>query len=99
MDFKLSDDKKTMIAYLKGDIDAINATSLEFELLNRLDPVYDLTFDMTKLEYISSAGLRVLLSTQKLMKSKNGKMTIKHVNDDIMDTFKVTGFIKLFTII
>lgn len=57
----------------------------------------ELIFDFEKLEYISSAGLRVLLSTQKIM-NKQGGMKILNVNDIIMEIFKVTGFADILTI-
>lgn len=97
MKFEKSSDGLTMTVRLSGEIDSINAPTLEEEILRKIDSVKDLIFDMNKLEYVSSAGLRVLLSTQKIMKSKNGSMVIKNVNTDVMDVFKVTGFIRLFT--
>ena len=98
MKFEKSPDGLSMTVKLSGEIDSINAPNLEEELLHKIDTIKNLTFDMTDLEYVSSAGLRVLLSTQKLMKNKNGNMIIKNVNDEVMDVFKVTGFIRLFTI-
>ena len=58
----------------------------------------ELTIDMQKLKYISSAGLRVLLSAQKVM-NKQGKMTIKNANEDIMEVFDVTGFVDILNIV
>lgn len=98
MHFEKSSDGLSMTVKLSGEIDSINAPNLEEELLHKIDTVKNLTFDMKNLEYLSSAGLRVLLATQKLMKSKEGNMIIKNVNDEVMDIFKVTGFIRLFTI-
>ncbi|MBQ6575499.1 MAG: STAS domain-containing protein, partial [Lachnospiraceae bacterium] len=57
----------------------------------------ELTLDIEKLEYISSAGLRVLLSAQKIM-SKQGEMKVIHVNETIMEIFEVTGFSEILTI-
>ena len=62
-----------------------------------LDGVKELTLDFEKLDYISSAGLRVLLSTQKVM-NKQGALKIIHVNDTIMEIFEVTGFTDILTI-
>ena len=59
--------------------------------------VESLILDFAALEYLSSAGLRVLLSTQKVM-NKQGKMVIKHVNETINEIFEVTGFIDILTI-
>ena len=76
---------------LEGRLDTTTAPQLEKELKEDVNGVSELTFDFAKLEYISSAGLRVLLSAQKLM-NKQGHMVIRNVNDDIMEIFEVTGF-------
>ena len=62
-----------------------------------MDGVTELDMDFEKLEYLSSAGLRVLLAAQKVM-NKQGKMVIRHVNDTIHEVFEVTGFIDILTI-
>ncbi len=82
---------------LEGRLDTVTAPDLENELKASLNDVTELTLDFEKLEYISSAGLRVLLSAQKQM-SKQGTMKIVHVNDTIMEIFEVTGFIDILTI-
>ena len=76
---------------LGGRLDTTTAPQLEKELKADVTGVSELTFDFAKLEYISSAGLRVLLSAQKIM-NKQGHMVIRNVNDDIMEIFEVTGF-------
>ena len=76
---------------LEGRLDTTTAPQLEKELKEDVNGVTELTFDFAKLEYISSAGLRVLLSSQKIM-NKQGHMVIRNVNDDIMEIFEVTGF-------
>lgn len=76
---------------LEGRLDTTTAPQLEKELKTDVTGVTELTFDFAKLEYISSAGLRVLLSAQKIM-NKQGHMSICNVNDDIMEIFEVTGF-------
>lgn len=82
---------------LEGRLDTTTAPELERELKGSLDGVSDLTLDFAGLEYISSAGLRVLLSTQKIM-NKQGKMRIRKVNETIMEIFEVTGFSDILTI-
>ena len=82
---------------LKGRLDTTTSPQLESELHSVLDGVTDLVFDFSSLEYISSAGLRVLLSTQKTM-NRQGSMTIRNVNSDVMDVFEVTGFIDILNI-
>ena len=82
---------------LTGRLDTMTAPQLEEEIRTSLDGVTDLTLDFEALEYISSAGLRVLLTTQKTM-NKQGKMALKNVNADIMDVFEITGFLDVLTI-
>ena len=76
---------------LEGRLDTTTAPQLEAVMKETLDQVTELTLDFEKLEYISSAGLRVLLSAQKIM-NKQGHMVIRNVNEDIMEIFEVTGF-------
>ena len=82
---------------LEGRLDTVTAPDLEKELKASLDGLTALTFDFAKLEYISSAGLRVLLSAQKVM-SKQGEMKLVNVNETIMEIFEVTGFSDILTI-
>ena len=82
---------------LAGRLDTVTAPELEKELKVCLEGVTMLSFDMAELEYISSAGLRVLLSAQKLM-SRQGEIKVFHVNETIMEFFEVTGFSDYLTI-
>ena len=82
---------------LTGRLDTTTSPELEKELKASLDGITALIIDMTGLEYISSAGLRVLLSAQKSM-NRQGEMRIKHVNETIMEIFEVTGFTDILTI-
>ena len=82
---------------LEGRLDTTTSPQLEGELHPDIDSATELTFDLEKLAYISSAGLRVLLSAQKIM-NKQGKMTIKNVCPEIMDIFDVTGFVDILNI-
>lgn len=82
---------------LAGRLDTTTAPRLEAALNESLDGVAELTLDFAALEYISSAGLRVLLATQKCM-NKQGKMTIRNVCADIMEVFEITGFSDILTI-
>ena len=82
---------------LTGRLDTTTAPELEKELKASLDGVSALTIDMAALEYISSAGLRVLLSAQKAM-NQQGEMKVVHVGDTIMEIFEVTGFSDILTI-
>lgn len=82
---------------LAGRLDTTTAPELENELKNSLDSVTKLVIDLKGLEYISSAGLRVLLSAQKIMNGKDG-MKVTHVCETIMEIFEVTGFSDILTI-
>ncbi len=82
---------------LEGRLDTTTAPQLESELKSFIDSVKVLVFDFEKLEYISSAGLRVLLSAQKTM-SKQGSMKLIHVSDEVNEIFEVTGFSDILTI-
>ncbi|HAV00393.1 MAG TPA: anti-sigma factor antagonist [Lachnospiraceae bacterium] len=77
---------------LSGRLDTTTAPELENELKSSLDGVTSLTFDFKELAYISSAGLRVLLSAQKIMNKAAGEMKIVGSNDEIKEIFEVTGF-------
>lgn len=82
---------------LEGRLDTTTAPELEKALKDSLDGIAGLVLDFGKLEYISSAGLRVLLAAQKTM-SKQGSMKVTHVNETIMEIFEVTGFADILTI-
>ncbi len=83
---------------LEGRLDTTTSPQLEAELKENVDNVDSLVIDMEKLDYLSSAGLRVILSAQKIM-SKKGGMVVKNVNETIMEVFEVTGFVDILTII
>lgn len=82
---------------LEGRLDTTTAPQLEAELRNSMNGITMLNMDFEKLEYLSSAGLRVLLAAQKTM-NKQGKMVIRHVNETIREVFEVTGFTGILTI-
>ncbi len=92
---KQNGDELTVV--LEGRLDTTTAPKLEAELKRSLDGIKALVFDIEKLEYISSAGLRVLLSAQKVM-NKQGEMKIIGANEAIMEIFEVTGFVDILNI-
>ena len=81
----------------EGRLDSSTAPTMESAVKEVLPDITDLTFDFEKLEYISSAGLRVLLSAQKAMNMK-GKLKVAGVNETIMEIFEITGFSDILTI-
>lgn len=82
---------------LEGRLDTITAPQLEAELSESIGGVEKLVLDFSALEYLSSAGLRVLLTAQKIM-NKQGEMIVRNVNETIMEIFEVTGFCDVLTI-
>jgi len=82
---------------VEGRLDTMTAPELEAELKKSLEGAESLVLDFSKLDYISSAGLRVLLSAHKVMMNKGG-MTIKGVNEIVQEVFDVTGFADILTI-
>lgn len=91
-------ENSVMTVALDGRLDTMTAPNLDAELRNALEGITELVFDFEKLAYISSAGLRVLLSAQKVM-NKQGSMVIKNVCSDIMEVFNVTGFCDILKIV
>jgi len=90
-------DGSKLTVELEGRLDTATAPQLENELKESIGGVSVLLMDFSKLEYISSAGLRVLLSAQKIM-NKQGSMKLTNVNDVINEIFEVTGFCDILTI-
>ncbi|WP_295157516.1 STAS domain-containing protein [uncultured Ruminococcus sp.] len=86
-----------LILAIEGRVDTTTALTLEKEIKDSIGGVAKLVFDFAKVEYISSAGLRVLLTAQKTM-NKQGEMLIKNCSADIIEIFEVTGFDNILTI-
>ena len=97
MDMQLTQNGSALTIALKGRLDTMTAPELETKLKDALDGIEELTFDLEALEYISSAGLRVLLSAQKTM-NRQGSMKVLHPNEIISEIFEVTGFTDILTI-
>ncbi len=93
----LKKDGATLTVGLEGRLDTTTAPQLESELRPAFDGVEELIMDLAKLDYVSSAGLRVLLSAQKIM-NKQGNMVIRNVKPEIRDIFEVTGFVDILNI-
>lgn len=97
LDIKNTLEGTEMTVKLIGRLDTITAPNLEGTLRQSIDAVENLIFDLNELEYVSSAGLRVLLSAQKIM-NKQGEMVIRGANSEIMEVFEVTGFVDILNI-
>ena len=87
-----------LIINVEGRIDTITAPDFENEINEELGKFNSLIINFSDLEYISSAGLRVLIATQKKLKPENIPMTIKNVNDTISEIFRMSGFDKILKI-
>ncbi len=90
-------DGTSMTLVLEGRLDTMTAPRLEADIKSSIDGIEKLFLDFASLEYISSAGLRILLSAQKIM-NKQGSMVIRNVNEDVMDIFDITGFSDILSI-
>ncbi|WP_407422040.1 STAS domain-containing protein [Methanobrevibacter sp.] len=97
MDIEKQKDGKKLYIKLTGRLDTKSAPKLKESLENSLDGVEELTFDLSELIYVSSAGLRIILSTQKTM-NKQGSMKLTNVQDIVMEVFESTGFVDILTI-
>ena len=82
---------------LNGRLDTMSAPQLEGEMRTAVDGITRLTFDLKGLEYVSSAGLRVLLSTQKKMNTQ-GSMVVRNAREEVKEIFEVTGFADILTL-
>ncbi|MGN1095158.1 MAG: STAS domain-containing protein [Eubacteriales bacterium] len=88
---------ESLTLFIGGRLDTTTAPELEAALDSSIDGVKSLTLDLSELDYISSAGLRVILKAQKAMNSK-GNMRVTGVNDSIMEVFEITGFVDILSI-
>ena len=97
MEIKSVKDGSRLTVSPEGRIDTVTAPDFSAFLKENIDGVTELVFDMKKLKYLSSAGLRELMNTQKIM-LKQGKMKFVNVNEVIMDIFDMTGLTDVFDI-
>ncbi len=97
MNIQKNVDGQTLTLALEGRLDTTTAPELETVVRTSLDGVTKLILDLSQLDYLSSAGLRVLLSAQKQM-NRRGKMIVRHVCETVMEVFNMTGFSDILTI-
>lgn len=97
MNIRTKKDNKALTVAVEGRLDTSTAPQLEECLNSSLEGIEELSLDLSALDYISSAGLRVLLSAQKRM-MKQGKMQITGANETVMEIFEITGFSDILTI-
>ena len=97
MEIKTISENTTLTIQVIGRLDTTSAPELEAVVMEKTPGVTELIFDLEKLEYSSSAGLRVFLKAQKLM-NRQGSMKLLHVSEPIMEVFEVTGFTDILSI-
>ncbi len=97
MDIQMQHNENELFVALGGRLDSSSSPQFESEILSSLDGIAYLEIDFSNLEYVSSAGLRVILVLQKKM-NKQGRMCIKNVADVVMEVFNITGFSGILTI-
>ncbi len=97
MTIEKTKNNSVMTIAVSGRLETTTAPELETVVKTELDGITDLTFDFSNLDYVSSAGLRILLSAQKIM-NRQGTMKVVGANDIVMEIFEVTGFSDILTI-
>ncbi len=97
MDVSINPVDGITVVELSGDIDGSTAPVAQAKILPLATPNCNILLDMSKVPYMSSAGLRMLLSTYRQLASKNGHIVLVGLSDEIQDTMSVTGFLKFFT--
>lgn len=99
MKTELTKDNQTLIITIEGSIDTVTSLELEKLLQENWDGYTELILDFSAVEYVSSAGLRVLMITAQHMEEINGNLTIKNVDEAVNEVFVMTGFDDMLTII
>ena len=97
MTIEIKKNADELVLEITGRLDTITAPALDKTINENLGEIRSLILDFKNLEYISSAGLRVLLSTQKKLQQK-GTMKIKNVREEVMEVFEITGFVDILTV-
>lgn len=98
MEVKFNKQDSSLTVTISGNIDTVTAPELDAKLQENITGVKDLVLDFAAVDYISSAGLRVILMTNQLMEDVDGNMTVKNVNEDVRDVFEMTGFDSLLNL-
>ncbi len=96
----ITEQKETgrLVLRVEGRLDTVTSPQLEQRLGDSLGEIQELVLDFTSLEYISSAGLRVLLAAHKRMKRQEGDLVVRGVNENVREVFTITGFIDMLHI-
>ena len=98
MEVKFNKLDTSLTVIISGNIDTVTAPELDSQLQENLPGIKDLILDFAAVDYISSAGLRVILMANQQMEDVDGNMTVKNVNEDVRDVFEMTGFDSLLNL-
>lgn len=98
MEVKFNKQDSSLTVAISGNIDTVTAPELDSKLQENISDVKDLVLDFAAVDYISSAGLRVILMANQQMEDVDGNLTIKNVNEDVRDVFEMTGFDSLLNL-
>jgi anti-sigma B factor antagonist len=98
MEVKFNKQDSSLTVTISGNIDTVTAPELDSKLQENISDVKDLVLDFAAVDYISSAGLRVILMANQQMEDVDGNLTIKNVNEDVRDVFEMTGFDSLLNL-
>ena len=98
MEVKFNKQDSTLTVAISGNIDTVTAPQLESQLQENISDVKELVLDFAAVDYISSAGLRVILMTNQLLEDVDGNIIVKNVNEDVRDVFEMTGFDSLLNL-
>jgi len=96
MNVNIKTDENIVIISIEGSIDSKTAGDLQSQIMEKVSETNNVLLDLTKVDYVSSAGLRVLLMIYRQIKSKNGKVILVGVSEEIRDVMSMTGFINFF---
>ena len=98
MEVKFNKQDSSLTVTISGNIDTVTAPELDSKLQENISDVKDLVLDFAAVDYISSAGLRVILMANQQLEDVDGNLTIKNVNEDVRDVFEMTGFDSLLNL-
>lgn len=98
MDVKISSTDKIVTISVEGSIDSNTAGDLQAQIMEKVVESQNVLLDFSKVDFVSSAGLRVLLMIYRQIKSKNGKVVLVGVSEEIYDVMSMTGFVNFFEI-
>jgi anti-sigma B factor antagonist len=96
MNVFITTEEKTEIVTIEGSIDSKTSAKLQTEIMEKISDIHCVLMDMAKVDFVSSAGLRVLLMLYRQIKIRNGKIILSGVSDEIKDVMEMTGFISFF---